>query len=187
MSDILQTKFPNFRHLRAFCDVAEHGSISAAADQIHLSQPAITQGLAKLEEQLGTALFDRRSDGVDPTALGRLYLARVQRALELVAQGGREAVRLASKKGNRGFANFDKLLTTTQLRALIAVARAGNFSLAARSVGVSQPTLHRSARDLERLCGITLFTRTPQGIALTPAADALAQAAYDRLTCDFLM
>jgi DNA-binding transcriptional LysR family regulator len=167
---------PNFRHLRAFAEVAHCRSISDASTRVHLSQPAITQALAKLEEQVGARLFDRRSDGVTPTEAGTLFLTRVERALSLVRQGARDAVRLGARKGTRGFANFDQLLTTAQMKALVAVSKAGNFSLAARSIGLSQPTLHRAARDLERLSGLSLFEKTGQGILLSPSADALAQA-----------
>jgi DNA-binding transcriptional LysR family regulator len=40
--------------------VVQTGSISLAAEQINLSQPALTQGLTKLEAQLATKLFERR-------------------------------------------------------------------------------------------------------------------------------
>ncbi|MCW2307514.1 LysR family transcriptional regulator [Rhodobium gokarnense] len=169
-------RVPNFRHLRAFREVAATRSVSGAAGRVHLSQPAITQAIAKLEEQLGTALFERRSDGMIPTETGLMFLERSERALGFIRSGAREAVRIGAKKGGRGFANFDQLLTTAQLRALVAVSRAGNFSLAARNVGISQPTLHRAARDLERLSGLALFSKTSQGIELTPAAVALSQA-----------
>ncbi|MCB2101681.1 MAG: LysR family transcriptional regulator [Rhodobacterales bacterium] len=172
----MNSKTPNIRHLRAFREVARCGSISQAAERIHLSQPAITQALAKLEDGLGTPLFERRSDGMVLTDAGTQFHARVDRALDLVQAGAKEAVRLSTKRGNRGFANFDQLLTTPQLRALVAVSGAGNFTLAARSAGVSQPTLHRAARDMERLSGLSLFTRTAKGIDLTPAADVLAQS-----------
>ncbi|MBZ0217204.1 MAG: LysR family transcriptional regulator [Fimbriimonadaceae bacterium] len=63
------------------------------------------------------------------------------------------------------------------MRALIAVSGADNFSLAAKQVGISQPSLHRAARDLERLCGVRLFEKVSQGIELTPAARILVQHA----------
>jgi DNA-binding transcriptional LysR family regulator len=56
------------------------------------------------------------------------------------------------------------------LRALLAVSECGNFTLAARSVGVSQPSLHRLARDLERLSGVRLFTTAMRGVELSPSA-----------------
>lgn len=172
----MNDRTPNFRHLRVFAEVARRGSISMAADRIHLSQPAISQALAKLEENFGVKLFERRSDGMTPTEHGLLALARVERALELVEGGAREAARLSVRKGARAFANFEQLLTTPQLRALAAVSGARNFSLAARDAGVAQPTLHRAARDLERLSGIPLFIKSAAGIDLTASAKALAQA-----------
>lgn len=172
----MNSRIPNFRHLRVFREVARNRSISLAATQVHLSQPAITQAIAKLEDQLGVLLFERRSDGMIPTAAGVLFFDRVDRALNLVRNGAREAVRLASRKKVKGFADFDRLLTTAQLRALVAVSKAENFSLAARAVGISQPSVHRAARDLERLSGVSLFVQSSQGIDLTPSADALAQS-----------
>lgn len=169
------TELPNIRHLRAFREVARRRSISQAAERVHLSQPAITQAVAKLEVQLGTPLFERRFDGMEPTAEGALFLDRVERMLESLRTGAREAVRIGDRKAARGFADFDQLLTAAQLRALVAIASAGNFSLAARAVNIAQPSLHRAARDLERLSGLTLFTRESAGIALTNAAKALVQ------------
>ena len=55
---------PNIRHLRAFSEVASRCSINQASDRIYLSQPAIYQALAKLEQRLGVELFERRSDGM---------------------------------------------------------------------------------------------------------------------------
>jgi len=170
-----QRDLPNIRHLRAFCEVARRGSISQAAEHVHLSQPAITQAIAKLEEEVGASLFDRRPDGMAVSSVGALFQDRVERALERLRAGTREAIRIGGRKGVRGFSDFDQLLTAAQVRALTAVADAGNFSLAARNVGISQPTIHRAARDLERLSGLSLFTRTPVGIVLTPAAKALVQ------------
>ncbi len=58
------------------------------------------------------------------------------------------------------------ILNFRHLRALIEVFRTKNFSLAEKQVGVSQPSLHRAARDPERLSGITLFEKVSQGIQL---------------------
>lgn len=165
----------NIRHLRAFREVARRRSISQAAERIHLSQPAITQAIAKLESQLGTALFERRFDGMLTTVAGALFLDRVDRMLDGLGLGAREAVRVGDRKAARGFTEFDQLLTAAQLRALVAIANAGNFSLAARTVNIAQPSIHRAARDLERLSGLSLFTRAATGITLTSAAKVLVQ------------
>lgn len=163
----------NLRHLRAFCDVAATGSISAASPRVHLSQPAITQAIAKLEQKLAANLFVRTSSGMIATEAGRTMAHRSRRALDFLRTG---ADSIDNRRGS-SFARFDQLVTGAQLRALIAVAEAGNFSLAARAVGISQPSLHRLARDLERLSGNELFVRTRLGIRLTQAAERLARFA----------
>ena len=94
----------NFRHLRAFCEVARQQSIRKASARVYLSQPAITQAIAKLEVSLDVSLFDRRSEGMFVTDPGKLYLARVERALGYIETGSKEATRLGQKKGSRGFA-----------------------------------------------------------------------------------
>jgi len=171
----MQSALPNLRHLRAFCEVAEHRSITQAAERVYLSQPAITQAIAKLERQLSTQLFERLSDGMHPTDAGRLYAQRTGRALELIRHGCQEAFKMGAESGNRRKCAIEQMLTATQLNSLIAVADARNFSLAARSVGTSQPALHRAARDLESLMETRLFEKTSQGIELTRAARILVQ------------
>lgn len=178
----MKTETPsfNFRHLRAFREVADAKSVSLASQRVFLSQPAITQAIAKLERTLNTPLFERHSEGMFTTAAGTLFLDRVNRALQHLRTGANEAARIGLKKGARRRNNFDQLLTTTQLRALVAVSVAKNFSLAARTIGISQPSLHRAARDLERLLEIALFEKTSKGIDLTRAGMLLAQ--YAKLT-----
>lgn len=63
-------------HLRDIVAVAEHGSLRAAARHLNIAQPAITRSIREVEESLGTALFERRSTGVVPTAIGQRYLVR---------------------------------------------------------------------------------------------------------------
>jgi DNA-binding transcriptional LysR family regulator len=56
-----------------------------------------------------------------------------------------------------------------QLRAFVAVARAGRFTLAARRLGTSQPSLSRRVQQLEKAVGARLVVRTPGGVVLTSA------------------
>lgn len=171
MSDTLL----NIRHLRVFREVARCKSVSAAAEREHLSQPAITQAIGKLARDLGVKLFERRSDGMYVTEIGEDFLYRVDRALDLLQTGAREALRLGTRHGSRGFPEFDRLVTTAQLRALVATSDARNFSMAARNIGISQPSLHRAARNLEQLSGLTLFKSAPEGVSLTLSAQELSR------------
>ena len=177
----MKPDLPNLRHLRAFFEVAQQGSISQASERIFLSQPAITQAIAKLERQLDTSLFERHSNGMRLTEAGSLFAARVEQALALILNGTQEALRAGADKHSRRsttperLLNTTQLLSTTQLRALVAVASARNFSWAARAIGTSQPALFRAARELENLLGISLFQKNAQGIDLTRAAQILVQ------------
>ncbi|MES0811483.1 LysR family transcriptional regulator [Roseibium sp. SCPC15] len=169
----------NLRHVRIFLEVARGRGVSAAAAAVNLSQPAITQAIAKLEATFQQKLFDRRSKGMFVTEAGGLLQERAHRALDLIGEGCALAFRKQARSGAAGYGKLDQLVTSTQLRALLAVEHSGNFSLAARHIGVSQPSLHRVARDLEAATGLTLFVTSRQGIDLTDAAKVLAQ--YSKL------
>ncbi len=74
--------------LATFLAVVDTGRISAAARQVHLSQPAVTARIRRLEDTVGTALFTRSVHGVTPTAAGdRLvaYAREVHRLLDEAA------------------------------------------------------------------------------------------------------
>jgi Mn-dependent DtxR family transcriptional regulator len=60
----------NFTHLLAFYEVARAGSVSAGAEVLHVSQPAITREIKELEQRLGLVLFDRLPRGVALTQAG---------------------------------------------------------------------------------------------------------------------
>lgn len=62
------------RHLRYFVTICEMGSLSKAADVLHISQPTLSQQIASMEHDLGVPLLIRSSVGVRPTEAGtRLY------------------------------------------------------------------------------------------------------------------
>src|SRR5580658_1139749 len=67
--------------LKYFCAIADTGSFSQAARQAHVSQPALSQQIAKLEDELGTRLFDRLGRSVRLTELGRTFLPRARAVL----------------------------------------------------------------------------------------------------------
>ncbi|MGL4408446.1 MAG: LysR family transcriptional regulator, partial [Zoogloea sp.] len=140
---------PNLRHLRAFCEAERQKSISRAADAVFLSQPAVTQAIAKLEKTFGVGLLERVGAGVSPTGAGSAYANRVRRALAVIESGIAEALRIGGARSLRQARDLLALLTTTQLRAFVAVGTTNNFTLAARLVGSSQPAVHRSTRELE--------------------------------------
>lgn len=158
----------NLRHLRAIGHIVAERSLNRAADATGLSQPALTQGLSKLERQLGTRLFERHSDGMTATAAGQALAERTERAFALLAGIGRRG-------GKRGFARPDALMTATQAEAFLHFADAGGFAGAAASSGLSQPAIHRAVRELEAIWATPLAERRGRGMVLTAAGRALAR------------
>ena len=71
-------------HYRVFCKVAQNRSFSKAAQELFLSQPAVSQAIRQLEEQLGTQLFLRTSKRVELTAEGQLLYEYASSALGLL-------------------------------------------------------------------------------------------------------
>lgn len=65
---------PTLKQLAHAQVLGQTRSFSVAARQLHLSQPALTRSIQALEDALGVVLFDRRSDGVEPTAFGEALL-----------------------------------------------------------------------------------------------------------------
>jgi DNA-binding transcriptional LysR family regulator len=88
------------RHLRVICAIAETGSVTKAASQLGLAQPALTTQLQRIERALGGPLFDRDRRGARPTALGELVLERARVLLPAMKGLQDEAVRLAGGSAN---------------------------------------------------------------------------------------
>jgi DNA-binding transcriptional LysR family regulator len=73
--------------LTAFVEVARQGSVSRAAENLLVSQPALTARLKRLEEELGASLFVRQPRGMRLTEAGEAYLPFAMRALDTLAEG----------------------------------------------------------------------------------------------------
>jgi LysR family transcriptional regulator, nitrogen assimilation regulatory protein len=73
----------NIRQLRYFISIVDQGSVSSAARVLHIAQPALSQHIANLEEELTTDLLVRSSRGVKPTKAGEVLY---QHARKIVAQ-----------------------------------------------------------------------------------------------------
>lgn len=84
----------NVEGLRYAQAVVETRSFSAAARAYGVTQPALSNGIAKLEERLGERLFDRSPRGVTPTAFGARMLPLIERALAALDVVTAEARRL---------------------------------------------------------------------------------------------
>ena len=88
------------RHFRYFVAVAEESSLGRAAHRLHVSQPALSQQISDLENELGLKLFTRNWRGVELTEAGRAFLVGGCRVLIAAGQAAEQAREAAN--GERG-------------------------------------------------------------------------------------
>ena len=74
------------RDLEVFAAVAEHGSMSAAARALRVSQSSVSQAVADIEREYGVLLFDRCAHSLHLTPTGETLLAYAQKTLFLVRE-----------------------------------------------------------------------------------------------------
>ena len=145
----------NLRHLSAMAKIADLGTINAAAGAVNLTQPAITQALARLERQLDVPLFERRPQGMVPTEAALQLVPRVEAALDHIASPH---------------------VTMARMRALLALADTGSYAGASQLTGLSLPSIHRAVSDLALSMRRKLVERRSKAIVLTEAGHQTARA-----------
>jgi LysR family transcriptional regulator of gallate degradation len=165
---------PTVRQLRVFAAVAASQSISGAAKAVNLSQPGVTQSVRAFERRVGDKLFERRGSGCYLTPSGAILLPRVHRffgqlrvALSengTVAPFGPPALDVAVNR-----------ITGPQIRTLIAVSENNSFGAAARALKISEPSLHRAAKSLERELRRRLYQRTSRGVTTNSQGAEIAR------------
>ena len=75
---------------KVFYTVAKNKHMTKASEELHISQPAISQSIKKLEEQLGGTLFLRSNKGMELTEEGNMFYEYIKGALELINNAERE-------------------------------------------------------------------------------------------------
>ena len=85
------------RQLRYFVAIVDHGSLSRAARVLHIAQPALTQQIRQLEEELGAQLLHRSAQGVLSTDAGKTFYEHAQAILKQV-DDARSAVAQSADK-----------------------------------------------------------------------------------------
>ncbi|MEO0412428.1 MAG: LysR family transcriptional regulator [Pseudomonadota bacterium] len=136
----------NIRHLRVFTLVHDFQSFTRAAEAMHLTQPAVSQVISRLERLLACKLIDRAGGHVQATAYGTALAARARNALQSLV---------------------DDRVTMAQIRALRALANAGTYASAASQLGLSAPSLHRCVRELGLSTGKAIVTKRGRGVVIS--------------------
>jgi LysR family transcriptional regulator, nitrogen assimilation regulatory protein len=102
--------------LKTLMHVAELGSLSRAAERLHIAQPALSRQIRLLEGELGTALFERHGRGMVITAAGREVLARAERILAEI-----EDIRTLAGSGEADFRGIVSIGVTPTVAEIVTV------------------------------------------------------------------
>jgi LysR family transcriptional regulator for metE and metH len=86
----------DIRHLRLVTAIADSGSVTKAAEQLHLTQSALSHQLRGLESRLGTALFHRVGKKMVPTVAGQALMASARQVLDVLQRTEDHIKRTAS-------------------------------------------------------------------------------------------
>ena len=116
--------------LDTFLAVAEYGSFSKAAGQLHITSPAIVKQINQLEDELGTQLLRRTSKGVVLTEAGKVFREESRKLI----RASREAMRRVQQVGAR---------TTQQVRLGNSLLRPARYFLHLWSSVYGKPLEHR--------------------------------------------
>ncbi|WP_419993052.1 LysR family transcriptional regulator [Streptomyces boninensis] len=144
----------NLERLRTLSAVARHGSVSAAAEGLHVTTSAVSQQLAKLEREAGQQLLAKNGRGVRLTDAGRLLSEHADRILSQVE------VAQADLEAHRGQA-------VGELRAAaFPTAARGLFPAALASLRAAHPQLRARLQEMEPDASVPAVVRGDADIAV---------------------
>ncbi|MBE1531686.1 LysR substrate-binding domain-containing protein [Actinomadura algeriensis] len=163
----------DLERLRALHSVATYGSVSAAADVLHVTTSAVSQQLAKLERETGQKLLERNGRGVRLTDAAELLVTHAERILSLVEQAQ------ADLEAHRG-----SVVGQLTLAAFPTAAR-GLLPGALRRLRADHPDLSVLLREEDPLHSMPLVLRGDLDMAVVqdwnneplPIPDGLQKAA----------
>jgi LysR family transcriptional regulator, carnitine catabolism transcriptional activator len=142
----------SLRQLEAFTSIVANGGFRAAADMLHVSQPALSRTIQLAEATLGTSLFDRGNQGVELTPAGKQLLPIAQRILrEFDVSRGELAEFLAGRSGRITLAVLPSLGVTIMpgiISSFLADFPAVRFSLEGYSAGPLEEAVMEGKADL---------------------------------------
>jgi DNA-binding transcriptional LysR family regulator len=142
----------NIDELRWFVAVAEQGRVTQAAEELHISQPALSRALSRMQRELGVSLFDRTGRTLRLNRYGRLYLDHARRTIAEYDAGQRALEELSGDEQGLVSLGFAPTLSTWLVPALVSAFRdehpGPRFQLHQDTVRHLVEQLHEGAVDL---------------------------------------
>lgn len=158
----------DLRHLLTFCAVVDRGSFSAAADELGISQPAVSAQIRSLEQRVGERLLDRHGRGASLTEAGRVLETYARRMIALEEELDRELGETSERVSGQLVIG-----SSTGPGEVLLPPVLGDFRRRHPEVGVSlivsdTRTICQQVIDGELELGIVGSDRPQRGLVVTP-------------------
>jgi DNA-binding transcriptional LysR family regulator len=157
------------QQLAYFLAAVEHGSFSAAAEQLHMAQPSLSEQIRRLEAELGVPLFSRAGRGLALTEAGRLLRPHAERTLadaEEAAASVREVRDVAG--GTVAFGTFGSAHHYL-LGGLVEEFRTRYPNVRVRVLGQNSAEVADAVRDGQLEAGLVVLPVDDRGLDVRPA------------------
>src|SRR4051812_10366609 len=157
------------QQLTYFLAAAEHGSFSAAANTLLMSQPSLSEQIRRLEAELGVPLFVRAGRGIELTDAGRLLLPHAERTLA-EAQAAAESVReVRDMSGGTVSFGFFSGAHYSLLGGLIQEFRGRHPGVKVRAIGQNSAEVADAVRDGTLEAGLVILPVDDRGLEVRTA------------------
>ena len=162
---------PHLSQYRIFFEVARCGNISRAAKELYISQPAISKAISKLEDNLGTKLFNRNSRGVQLTREGNILYQYINTAFDSINRGEKELKRIHDFHIGQlkiGVSNtLCKYVLLPYLKGFVEKYPHVNISIESQSTTHTLEMLESRKIDI----GLVAEPRTKRGLIFSPVME----------------
>jgi DNA-binding transcriptional LysR family regulator len=156
------------QQLQYFLMAFRHGSFSAAAEELHLAQPSLSEQVRRLESELGVQLFHRVGRGLTPTEAGQVLRPHAERTLD-AAEAARESV-VAVRELRGGTATFGTWGTARYYPGvdLVSEFRRRHPTVRVRVVGQNSSEVAEAVRLGELEAGMIALPIDDRGLDVQP-------------------
>jgi DNA-binding transcriptional LysR family regulator len=156
------------QQLTYFLAAADHGSFSAAANALLMSQPSLSEQIRRLEAELGVPLFVRAGRGIELTEAGRLLRPHAERTLA-EAQSALESVReVRTLSGGSVTFGFFGGAHHSLLGGLVQEFRAQHPQVRVRAIGQNSAEVADAVRDGTLEAGLVILPVDDTGLEVRP-------------------
>jgi DNA-binding transcriptional LysR family regulator len=157
------------QQLTYFLAAAQHGSFSAAAAELHMAQPSLSEQIRRLEAELGVPLLTRAGRGLELTEAGRLLLPHAERTLDAAREAAESVLEVRNLTG--GTVEFGTFSSAHHylLGGLVQEFRSLHPAVRVRVVGQNSAEVADAVRDGQLEAGLIALPVDDRGLDVRPA------------------